>query len=277
MELFRDPAALRHWRHRASGNLAFVPTMGNLHEGHLSLVRLARSRTDRVLASIYVNPLQFGPGEDFSRYPRTPAEDLQKLRENGCHAVFLPEDAVMYQGDREDRCTVLPPRGLAGILCGAFRPGHFTGVCTVVLKLLHMATPDLLVLGEKDYQQYRILERMARDLDLPVQVLAGPTRRDVDGLALSSRNSLLPAELRPKAALLAAQLRELATLPAGGVAQEVAFPRIETLQDAGFGMDYLELRDSNSLDMVARIQSGARWFAAGRLGGVRLIDNMVVD
>ncbi len=276
MKLFRDPAALRHWQRQEGGSLAFVPTMGNLHEGHLSLVRLARSRADRVLASIYVNPLQFGPEEDFARYPRTPAEDLLKLRESGCHAVFLPEDAVMYQGDRADRCTILPPPGLAGGLCGAFRPGHFSGVCTVVLKLLHMATPDLLVLGEKDYQQYRILERMARDLDLPVHVLAGPTRREADGLALSSRNGLLPPELRPMAPLLAAQLRELATLPEGGEAREAASLGMQNLQDAGFKMDYLELCDSDSLAPLARIQSGARWLAAGRLGGVRLIDNMVV-
>jgi len=275
MAVFRDLAALRHWRQGIRGSLALVPTMGNLHEGHLSLVRLAQTRADQVLVSIYVNPLQFGRNEDFAGYPRTLDQDLAKLQELGCTAVFAPDDAVVYPRGKRDLSLVMPARSLSKVLCGAHRPGHFAGVCTVVLKLLHMVQPQLLILGEKDYQQYRILQRMAADLDLPVQVVAGPTRRAEDGLALSSRNRYLTPAERQRAPRIHATLRALAE-QRGAMAAELAAAAAEELTGAGFVLDYLEFRAEDDLRALDRVQGGGRWFIAARLGSTRLIDNIGV-
>ncbi|WP_291510457.1 pantoate--beta-alanine ligase [Acidithiobacillus sp.] len=275
MAVFRDLAALRHWRQGLRGSLALVPTMGNLHDGHLSLVRLAQTRADQVLVSIYVNPLQFGRGEDFAGYPRTLDQDLARLQEAGCTAVFTPDDAVMYPRGKRDLSLVMPAHSLSKVLCGAHRPGHFAGVCTVVAKLLHMAQPQLLVLGEKDYQQYRVLQRMAADLDLPVQVVAGPTQRAEDGLALSSRNRYLTPQERQLAPRIFATLRELAG-QRGAVAANLAAAARKDLENAGFSLDYLEFRAEEDLRALEHVQAGGRWFIAARLGNTRLIDNVGV-
>ena len=275
MAVFRDLAALRHWRQGLRGSLALVPTMGNLHEGHLSLVRLAQTRADHVLVSIYVNPLQFGRGEDFAAYPRTLDQDLAKLQEAGCNAIFTPDDSVMYPRGRRDLSLVMPARSLSKVLCGAHRPGHFAGVCTVVAKLLHMSQPQLLVLGEKDYQQYRVLQRMATDLDLPVQVVAGPTQRAADGLALSSRNRYLSTDERSLAPRIFAALRELAQSH-GAMAADLAASAAASLVQAGIAVEYLEFRAEDDLRALSRVEAGGRWFIAARLGGTRLIDNVGV-
>ncbi|MBU2791534.1 pantoate--beta-alanine ligase, partial [Acidithiobacillus caldus] len=265
MAVFRDLAALRHWRQGLRGSLALVPTMGNLHEGHLSLVRLAQTRADHVLVSIYVNPLQFGRGEDFAAYPRTLDQDLAKLQEAGCNAIFTPDDSVMYPRGKRDLSLVMPARSLSKVLCGAHRPGHFAGVCTVVAKLLHMSQPQLLVLGEKDYQQYRVLQRMATDLDLPVQVVAGPTQRAADGLALSSRNRYLRPDERSLAPRIFAALRELAQSH-GAMAADLAASAAASLVQAGIAVEYLEFRAEDDLRALSRVEAGGRWFIAARLG-----------
>ncbi|OFC30054.1 pantoate--beta-alanine ligase [Acidithiobacillus caldus] len=275
MAVFRDLAALRHWRQGLRGSLALVPTMGNLHEGHLSLVRLAQTRADHVLVSIYVNPLQFGRGEDFAAYPRTLDQDLAKLQEAGCNAIFTPDDSVMYPRGRRDLSLVMPARSLSKVLCGAHRPGHFAGVCTVVAKLLHMSQPQLLVLGEKDYQQYRVLQRMATDLDLPVQVVAGPTQRAADGLALSSRNRYLSPDEHSLAPRIFAALRELAQHH-GAMAADLAASAAASLVQTGIAVEYLEFRAEDDLRALSRVEAGGRWFIAARLGSTRLIDNVGV-
>ena len=276
MPVLRDPDSLRKWRQQLRGSLAFVPTMGHLHAGHLALLRLAQSRAEQVLVSIYVNPLQFGPGEDFGSYPRSVEEDLRKLAEAGCTTVFVPSDAGLYPGGAEAQTRIVPPARLTDILCGTQRPGHFSGVATVILKLLHLAEPDILVLGEKDYQQYHIIRQMLSDLNLATQLLCGPTQRDADGLALSSRNSRLSAEQRARAPQLAAELRRLCQLPQNMPPQPAAQEAALRLQAAGFRVDYLQLRDNETLQPVSEIRSGARWFAAAHLGAVRLIDNMAI-
>lgn len=275
MAVFRDLAALRHWRQGLRGSLALVPTMGNLHEGHVSLVRLAQTRADHVLVSIYVNPLQFGRGEDFAAYPRTLDQDLAKLQEAGCNAIFTPDDSVMYPRGKRDLSLVMPARSLSKVLCGAHRPGHFAGVCTVVAKLLLMSQPHLLVLGEKDYQQYRVLQRMATDLDLPVQVVAGPTQRAADGLALSSRNRYLTPDERGLAPRIFAALRELAQSH-GAMAADLAASAAASLVQAGIAVEYLEFRAEDDLRALSRVEAGGRWFIAARLGSTRLIDNVGV-
>ncbi len=276
MPLLRDPSSLRKWRQQLQGSLAFVPTMGHLHAGHLALFRLAQARAEQVLVSIYVNPLQFGPGEDFDSYPRSLDEDLHKLGEAGCTAVFVPTDQDLYPNGPLAQTQVEPPARLSDILCGVQRPGHFRGVATIVLKLLHLVAPDMLVLGEKDYQQYRIVQQMLVDLNLSTQLLCGPTQREPDGLAMSSRNTRLSPEQRAIAPALAAELHQLCRLPANSVAGSSAEESAERLRQAGFALDYLELRDSETLQPLSHTQPGARWFAAARLGPVRLIDNMVI-
>ncbi len=278
MAIFKDIAGLRQWRQSLHGTLALVPTMGNLHEGHLALVRLATNRAEHVLVSIYVNPLQFGPGEDFANYPRTLDQDLQRLHEAGCQTIFTPDDGLMYPRGRQDISIVMPPRSLSKVLCGASRPGHFAGVCTVLSKLLHMVAPEILILGEKDYQQLRIVQQMVADLNLNVQVLAGPLQREADGLAYSSRNTYLNLAERQVAPLLAETLFDLARRSTGDAkVSDLAATGWERLERAGFLPEYLELRNAQTLQSLALPQPGARWFAAARLGQVRLIDNVIIS
>ncbi|MHB8251401.1 MULTISPECIES: pantoate--beta-alanine ligase [Acidithiobacillus] len=278
MAIFKDIAGLRQWRQSLHGTLALVPTMGNLHEGHLALVRLAANRAEHVLVSIYVNPLQFGPQEDFANYPRTLDQDLQRLHEAGCQTVFTPDNGLMYPRGRQDISIVMPPRSLSKVLCGASRPGHFAGVCTVLSKLLHMVAPEILVLGEKDYQQLRIVQQMVADLNLNVQVLPGPLQREADGLAYSSRNTFLNLAERQVAPLLAETLFDLARRSTSDAeVSDLAATGWERLERAGFLPEYLELRDAQTLQSLALPQPGARWFAAARLGQTRLIDNVIIS
>lgn len=277
MPIFKDIASLRQWRQSLRGTLALVPTMGNLHDGHMALVRLAAARAEHVLVSIYVNPLQFGPNEDYARYPRSLDKDLQNLHAAGCQTVFTPDDALMYPRGRKDLSIIMPPHSLAKVLCGASRPGHFAGVCTVVNKLLQMVQPEILILGEKDYQQLRIVQQMVADMNMLVQVMPGPIQREADGLAYSSRNALLSPEERQRAPILAATLLDLAQRSsAQRSVSELGRAGRESLNHAGFVVDYLEFRDSRTLQILDEVQPEARWFAAAHLGQTRLIDNVMI-
>jgi len=276
----RDVGALREmvrgWR--AEGlRVALVPTMGALHAGHLSLVRLALARADRVVASIFVNPTQFGPAEDFGAYPRGEAEDAARLASVGCHLLYAPDAAAMYPPGFSTAVTVA---GVSEGLCGDSRPGHFQGVATVVAKLLLQALPDLAVFGEKDFQQLQVIRRLVADLDIPVAVLGGPTVRESDGLALSSRNAYLTPAERAMAPTLFRVLTEVAAVLATG---EPAGPPLAVgrarLEAAGFGpVEYLEVRDAATLAPLEAVPTGrsARLLAAARLGRTRLIDNVPV-
>lgn len=271
-------ACLQGWRH-GGDTIALVPTMGNLHAGHLALVAEARRRAKRVVVSIFVNPLQFGPTEDFNVYPRTPEPDADKLREAGVDLLFMPSAAEMYPSTSETMTQVEVP-GLSEDLCGHFRPGHFQGVATVVLKLFNQVAPDIGVFGEKDYQQLTIIRRMVADLNVPVEIVGVPTLREPDGLAMSSRNAYLTKGERGKAALLHARLRlatgQLATCGACMVAQ-VEREHAEALAAAGFVVDYFAVREAASLR--APQEGDDRWvvLAAARLGKTRLIDNLSVS
>lgn len=263
---------------RESGlRIGLIPTMGALHEGHLALVRRAKEICDRVVVSAFVNPTQFGPGEDYSTYPRDEAADTAKLREIGVHAVFAPSVEEMYPPGFS---TSVKVKGLTEGLCGAFRPVHFEGVTTVVTKLLLQVLPDVAVFGEKDYQQLQVIRRLVRDLDIPVAIEGVPTVREADGLALSSRNAYLSPGERAAAPMLHKTLAELAVrLPrvdppgAAEIAGEIARARA-ALTAAGFArVDYLELRDAETLAPVATPARPARLLAAAWLGSTRLIDN----
>lgn len=276
LELARTVADLRShtaiWR-KSGGSIGLVPTMGALHEGHLALVATARRECGRVIASIFVNPKQFGPSEDFAAYPRDEAADLGLLRATGVDLAFLPAVAEMYP---PGFATSVAVGGLGEGLCGRRRPGHFAGVATVVTKLLLQSLPDAAYFGEKDYQQLLIIRRLARDLDIPVRIAAVPTVRAADGLALSSRNAYLTTEERRSAPLLARVLREIAGVLAGepdAVERELARGRA-ALERAGLAVEYLELRDALTLAPLAAATAPARIFAAVRLGRTRLIDNM---
>jgi pantoate--beta-alanine ligase len=270
-ETRRFVAGCRRGGHR----IALVPTMGNLHEGHLALARLARARADTVIASIFVNPLQFGRGEDFGRYPRTLQRDLGLLEAEGVAAVFAPEVNEMYPAGQEGLTSVEVP-GLSTVLEGAFRPGHFAGVATVVTKLLGIVTPDVAVFGEKDFQQLAVIRRMVRDLDLGVEIVAGPTVREPDGLALSSRNQYLSPEQRQRAPAL---YRSLAAARRRLAAGDRSFAAIElearsALAAAGFAPDYVAIRRAADLEPPGEADDDLVVLGAARLGSTRLIDNL---
>jgi pantoate--beta-alanine ligase len=269
-------AQLRGWR-CAGKRIGFVPTMGNLHAGHLSLIERARASADIVLSSIFVNPTQFGAGEDYSRYPRTLEADCALLREAGCDAVLAPSVEEMYP-DGADLRTVVRVDGLHDILCGAFRPGHFDGVATVVAKLFNLAQPDLAVFGEKDYQQFLVVKRMARELSFPIEIIGAPTAREANGLAMSSRNQYLSPAERQHASLLFRMLlatrealksgaRDYATLCEAALAE---------LTSAGFRPDYFEIRRAADLAEPGPTDRDLVVLVAARLGGARLIDNLRV-
>ncbi len=278
LDIVRSVAELRgrvkYWRDQGL-TVAFVPTMGALHEGHLSLVRAGLELADRVVASVFVNPTQFGPNEDLSRYPRQEAKDAQLLEGAGCALLFAPQVAEMYPDGFATNVTVA---GVSEGLCGDVRPGHFTGVATVVTKLLLQCLPDIALFGEKDWQQLMVIRRLARDLDIPVEIVGVPTRREEDGLALSSRNAYLSPEERAVAPALYRALSEVAAgLRDGGGAEELCHRAAAALLAAGFkSVDYVEVRDSATLAPVARLEGPARIIAAARLGGARLIDNIGV-
>ncbi len=268
-------SAVQAWR-RSGERIALVPTMGALHDGHLALIRLAARSSERVIVSIFVNPLQFGPNEDLSSYPRREAVDVAAATQAGAQLVFAPTVADMYA---PGHATTVHVAGLTEGLCGASRPGHFDGVATVVAKLLLQALPDAAFFGEKDYQQLQVIRRMVRDLDIPVRIEGMPTLREPDGLAMSSRNAYLSADQRRIAPVLAATLGELAQRlagDAGAVAAAIAAAKAR-LRAAGFAaIDYLEVCDAQTLAPLARVERPARALAAVRLGGTRLIDNVPV-
>lgn len=272
-------AELAEWRAAQPGPVHFVPTMGNLHAGHRRLLAQARAGGAAVIASIYVNPTQFAPGEDFARYPRTLTADLDALAAEGCAAVWLPGDRTMYPLGRESRFRLVPPDELAGCLCGAHRPGHFHGVADVVMRLLWQVRPTRAVFGEKDWQQLTIIRRMAEDYSIPVAIDAVETVRESDGLALSSRNRYLDREQRRIAPLLHEVLADTARA-AADAADDGTFDALERsamarLDQAGFTTEYVEFRDADSL--ARRLDGRLRLFAAAQLGSARLIDNVAVS
>lgn len=264
-------------RYRAAGEtVALVPTMGALHEGHLSLVRRGQQLCRRTVATIFVNPTQFGPKEDLHSYPRDEARDIAMLAEIGTDALFMPAVEIMYPPGFSTSVSVA---GLTEGLCGRFRPGHFTGVATIVTKLLLQALPDFAIFGEKDYQQLRMIARLVRDLDIPVRIEGVPTVREADGLALSSRNQYLSPEERRMAPVLFRTLSRLAErLADGASAAPLLSEGHAELQKAGFApVQYLELRDAETLEPLERANRAARVLAAAYLGNTRLIDNVAVE
>ena len=262
------------WR-AAGERVGLVPTMGALHAGHMALVAAAREHCRRTVASIFVNPKQFGPREDFSSYPRPIEDDLAKLAEAGTDLAFIPTVEEMYP---EGFATTISVAGPSEGLCGAQRPGHFDGVATIVAKLLIQAAPDAVFFGEKDYQQLMVVRRMVRDLDLPVEIVGVPTVREPDGLALSSRNVYLSPDERRLAPNLHRAMREAAAEIAGGAAPDAVLRRqIDELNGLGFRVEYLELRDAMTLAPLTALPAApARLLAAVHLGRTRLIDNIAV-
>src|SRR5690606_33431002 len=266
-------AQVRDWK-RDDLRIGLVPTMGNLHAGHRSLVRLARTQADRVVASVFVNPTQFGPGEDFERYPRTPEADLEGLREAGCDLAWMPEVDTMYPFGPDATVQVHVP-GVTDSLEGAHRPGHFDGVATVVARLFNQVGPDLAVFGRKDYQQLAVIRYLARDLAFPLEIVAGDTVREDDGLAMSSRNQYLSAEERARAPALYATLRDLRDALVEGTPRDRAEKdAADTLRAAGFDVDYIVVRRRDLSPPDADARGALVALAAARLGRTRLIDNL---
>jgi pantoate--beta-alanine ligase len=264
---------------KAGRTIGLIPTMGALHAGHVSLVQGALDRGDVPAASIFVNPTQFGPNEDFAAYPRGEADDFARLEEAGCRIAFAPGVEEMYPGPGPQLTTVTVGGSITEGLCGPFRPGHFQGVATVVCKLLLMAMPDRGYFGEKDYQQLQVLKRMARDLNLPVEIVGMPTLREPDGLAMSSRNRYLTSEERGVALAVYRELTKAADAVRGGKAScsDVSVAATAALRAAGFGkVDYFTVVDAESLAPLDRVDRPARIAAAAWLGRTRLIDNVAV-
>lgn len=279
MHEFTTIPALRAWlaEARLTGQrVALVPTMGALHEGHLSLIDVARTRADAVVLSVFVNPLQFGPNEDFARYPRNLQADLELARRRGVDVVFAPAAEAMYSPDAEIRVV---PGPTAERLEGAIRPGHFAGVLTVVTKLFHLVEPDVAVFGQKDIQQATLIRQLVRDLDFPIDLVIAPTVREADGLALSSRNAYLSPEERAQGLGLSAALRAAARAWRGGEADAAALVRLmeaECGRYPGLRPDYIAAVDPLHLQPVTRAEPGTILTLAGRVGGTRLIDNHIL-
>lgn len=277
--ILKDKAALRAWRAAlpTGQKLGFVPTMGALHDGHMSLMQQARQAADVVIASIFVNPLQFGPDEDLSRYPRPLEADLAKLEAVGMEALFLPSVEEMYP---EGASTFVEESMVSLPLCGAERPGHFRGVTTVVLKLLNLVQPHVALFGQKDAQQCAVIERMVRDLDVPVEIRRGPIVREADGLALSSRNVYLGPEDRAAAPLLYQSLKAVEAAYRAGETDAEKLADLGRSVLAGserIGVQYWDVRDPESLGGIARVGSrGALLAVAAFLGKTRLIDNLLL-
>lgn len=278
MQIIRDISSLREavsaLRHEG-GRIALVPTMGALHEGHLSLVRAAKARADHVVVSIFVNPIQFGPNEDLDAYPRKEEADAALLRAEGAALLWAPTVGAMYPEGFATRITV---RGVSEGLCGGARPGHFDGVATVVTKLFNQVRPDVALFGEKDYQQLAVIRRMVADLDQPVEIVGVPIVRGADGLALSSRNAYLDADQRARAVALSRAMQAGVARLEAGEAPGPVLERIRAdLSEAGFApVDYVELRDADSLVPVETLDRPGRLLGAAWLGTTRLIDNFPV-
>lgn len=280
MKLLRTEAECRSWRDSLpeKSKLCFVPTMGALHAGHAALLRRARARGDATALSIFVNPLQFGPNEDFARYPKAFEKDLEIARAERVDAVFAPSVETLYPTGFS---TTVEESALSLPFCGPFRPGHFRGVCTVVLKLFHLIEPQESLFGLKDAQQFLVLRKMARDLSLPTEVLGVPTVREADGLAMSSRNAYLSPVERSKAPLLNGSLLRLKmawekTKSAEEMGRSLKRER-EVLEDAGFQIEYLEGRTFPMLGAPLQARDPVIFAVAARLGSTRLIDNEITE
>ena len=259
-----------------AGRVALVPTMGNLHEGHIALMKQARQHGDTVVATIFVNRLQFRPGEDFEKYPRTFQADCDKLVAAGVDHLFAPNEAEMYP--QPQGYHVVPPAEHDNILEGEFRPGHFKGVATVVMKLFQIARPDVALFGKKDYQQLMVIRNMVADLNLPIDIIGGETVRAADGLALSSRNGYLSAQERAEAPRLNATITKVVEAIRAGSADFIGLERqaMAELAAAGWAPDYVAIRKKLDLQLPSAHESGLVVLAAARLGGTRLIDNLEV-
>lgn len=275
MKIIYTVKELREWR-KTVGSVAFVPTMGNLHEGHLALVREAAKRAEQVVVSIFVNRLQFGQGEDFDKYPRTLADDAAKLQNEGVAVVFAPDEAELYPNVAQ-QYNIEPPN-LQNELCGVFRPGHFRGVATVVTKLFNIVKPDTACFGKKDYQQLALIKGMVRDLNMDVEIVPVDTGRAADGLALSSRNQYLSEAERAEAPRLYARLQAVAqALKDGSTAYaDLEQAAAEQLRAAGWTVDYVEIRQADTLALARAGEKRLAVLAAARLGSTRLIDNIEV-
>lgn len=271
MKIFRDSGKLRKWcaeRKAAGAKIALVPTMGCLHEGHLSLVREAKRKgADEIVVSIFVNPVQFGPNEDYAKYPRSEKSDLAKCRAEGAGAVFLPSPESMYAADHS---VYVDETRLSKGLCGARRPGHFRGVCTVVAKLFNIVRPDFAVFGRKDWQQAQIVKRMVRDLDFGIEIVTAPIVRESGGLAMSSRNGYLSDEERGKALAIN---NAIAGVRCGMPAAQEKRRARSVLEKAGLKVDYVEMVDSSTLEPVSKTGKGTTVLVAAFAGATRLIDN----
>ena len=278
MDIVRTVAEMRShvsmWR-REGLSVALVPTMGSLHAGHLSLMKVGKERSDRVIATIFVNPLQFAPNEDFETYPRREDSDIQKLVEEDIDLLFAPGVNEMY---RPDATTTINVGGLTDCLCALSRPGFFDGVATVVTKLLLQALPDIAIFGEKDYQQLLVIKRLATDLDIPVEIIGAPTIREEDGLALSSRNVYLDTKSRSIAPSMYNILNQYASDISNGndIKKSLQLAK-QNMQKSGFEkIEYLDLRSSQTLQACNDIKKPSRLFAAAWLGSTRLIDNLAI-
>lgn len=267
-------AMVTRWKQNGE-TMGVVPTMGALHQGHLSLVRAAKEDCDRVIVTVFVNPKQFNNPEDYEKYPRTEEEDARKLAPFGVDAVYVPDGPTMYPNGFVTNVSV---GGLTGMLCGAHRPGHFDGVATVVSKLFLQTQADRAYFGEKDFQQLQVVTRLAADLDIPITVVGCPTIREEDGLAMSSRNLLLSDRARTWAPELNAAMEEMAKdMLAGGDVPELRAKAVARIERAGFTeVEYLELRACDTLEKLDAPTRPARLLAAAWLAGVRLIDNIAV-
>jgi pantoate--beta-alanine ligase len=279
MQIIRHADELRalvRLQKRDTGRIGFVPTMGNLHAGHFSLIENARRHSDFVVASVFVNPTQFGVGEDFSRYPRTPEQDAEGLREHGCDCLFLPGVDEIYPFGTDQGVRITVP-GLGDVLEGASRPGHFDGVATVVARLFNLVAPDLAVFGSKDYQQLLVVRRMARDLGFPIEIIGAAIIREANGLAMSSRNQYLDGSQREQAGIIHAVLRTMCSELGGGSdpIAEIERRAATRLVEAGLVPDYVVFRTTADLAKPAAGQRGDLVaLTAARLGTVRLIDNL---
>lgn len=258
--------------------IGFVPTMGNLHDGHLALVKQARSSCDIVVCSIFVNALQFGLNEDWDKYPRTYQQDCDKLRDTGCDYLFHPDDTEMYPNGLDTQSRVICPT-MTDVLCGASRPGHFEGVTTVVSKLFNIVQPDEAVFGIKDYQQLAVIRRMAEDLCMPVEITAAPIHREADGLAMSSRNAYITEEERPGVVVLKESLEWIARQIEGGARNfsELEEAAVERIAQAGFKADYITVSNSKTLDPAAEDDLEITILGAMFTSGARLIDNCSIS
>ena len=278
MKIIRTPEEMQQAAQalrREGKTIGFVPTMGFLHEGHLSLMRIAREKAGMVVASIFVNPTQFSPDEDLDAYPRDFERDEKLCREEGVDLLFYPSPSTMHLADHS---VWVDEEGLTGVLCGAARPGHFRGVCTVVAKLLNMVLPDFMVLGEKDAQQLRVLRRMVRDLNFPVEILSGPIVREGDGLAMSSRNKRLSPTERAEAVCLFQGLEKAKALFAEGERDAEVLKREirEIIEQTSGDIDYIEIVDDETFQPVEVVSRPARVALAVNFFGARLIDNAVL-